>query len=111
MIDPAPALKELATASSRDQTIKQMVERASRLTGISYWRTFDLWYEKARNITDEERESISTALAKRRLEADRNEISELRLRLTRLESRLVQTDEDFYREEIGQIRNAVRGRG
>jgi hypothetical protein len=111
MIDPAPALKELATSASRDETIKQMVERAARLTGLSYWRTFDLWYDKARNITDEEREAISIALAKRRLEADRNEARELRVRLTRLEARLLQTDEDFYREEIGQIRNAVRGRG
>ncbi len=110
MVEPAAALKKLADTSSREETIKQMVERAARLTGLSYWRTFDLWYDKARNITDEEREKISIALARRTREAELNELNELKIRLARLESRLVQTDAEFYREEIGQIRNAVRSR-
>lgn len=104
-------IRELAEPATREETVKQLIERAARRAGFAYWRAFDIWYGKARRVTDEEHECIATALEKKRREATRNDLHELKIRLARLESRLVQTDAEFHRETIHQIGNAVRGRG
>lgn len=102
------ALKELAEPSARGDRVKAAIERAARLSGLSYWRTFDLWYCKARRVEAYELDAIHDALAKKRAGEARNELSELRLRLTRLESLLVQTDPDFHRPTTDFVRAQMR---
>lgn len=108
MPDYADGLKELAEPSTRGDRVKTAIERASRLSGLSYWRTFDLWYRKARKVEDFEIDAINEALAKKRAEETRNELQELRIRLARLESILVLSDPEFHRETIDQIGQQVR---
>lgn len=97
MTDVADELMELAEPWERGDRVKAAIERAARRCGLSYWRAFDIWYGKARRIEPEERAAISDALEKKRNEATRNELHDLRLRLARLEARLVQSDPDFSR--------------
>jgi hypothetical protein len=104
-------LKQLAEPFTRGDKIKSMIDRAARRAGLSYWRAFDLWYAKARRIEPYETAAIESALDSKRKEEARNEFHELKIRLARLESRLVQTDAEFHRETISALRNAVRGRG
>lgn len=104
-------LRELAEPSARGDRVKTAIERASRLSGLSYWRTFDLWYRKARRVEDFEIAAINGALAKKRAGDTRNELSELRLRLARLENVLLQTDPDFHRPAVDFMRAQVRRPG
>lgn len=46
-------------------SVKVRIGRAARLVGFDYWRTFDLWYGKARRIDGHE---ISAVKAKQRKE-------------------------------------------
>lgn len=114
MTDPISAgnaLKELAEPSTRGDRVKAAIARAARLSGLSYWRTSDLWYRKARRVEDFEIDAINEALARKRAEEARNELSELRLRLERLENALLLSDEKFHREDIDQVRACLRRPG
>lgn len=107
----AEALRELAEPIEFGTRIKVAVDRAARRAGLSYWRAFDIWYGKARRVEQYERDAIAEALDKKRKEAARNELHELRTRLARLESLLVQADEDFHRPTLDQIRSSTGGLG
>lgn len=98
------SLHELADWTIDSRNVKGAIERAARRIGLSYWRTFDIWYGKARRIEPAERAAIATALDRKRQEAARNELHELRVRLARLEALLAQTDESFHRPEIDAAR-------
>lgn len=116
MIDTAAALRELAEPRSPDEFIKTAIERAAKLVllpngRMPYWRAFDIWYGKARQIRDFEVAAVFSALEKKQREAARNELSELRTRLTRLESLLAQSDPDFHRPQIDQVRGQLRQMG
>lgn len=108
MSDVAASLQELAEPSRRGDRVKVAIERAARLAGLTYWRAFDIWYGKARHILPQEAERVSTALAKKREEDARNELHELRVRLTRLESLYAQTDPDFHRPSSDFVRDRLR---
>lgn len=97
---PEQALRELAEPWTPGDRVKAAIERASRRSGLSYWRCFDIWYGKARRIDAFEITAIADAVEKKRSLEARNELQELRTRLAKLESRLAQTDEDFYRPQI-----------
>lgn len=105
------ALKELAEPRPGGDRTKQAIDRAARRAGLSYWRTFDLWYGKARRIEPFEIDAITDALQRKRKEATRNELHELRTRLARLESLLAQTDPDFHRPTIDRLRESAGGFG
>jgi hypothetical protein len=111
MSDYADHLRELAEPSTRGDRVKVAIDRAARLSGLSYWRTFDLWYRKARKVEDFEIAAISEALRRKtRMEAH-NELSQLRSRIEILEARYAQSDADFHRADIdglGQILRPVR---
>jgi hypothetical protein len=53
--------------------------------------------------------AIEDALVKRRKEVTRNELHDLRTRLARLEALLVQTDEEFHRPALDQLRSPDGG--
>lgn len=102
---PAEGLKELAGDVGKE---KEKIEEAARLSGLSRWRAFDIWYGKARRVGPDEILKISDAVQHKRDKAARNELSELRLRLTRLEATLRQTDPEFHRPIITVLRSQIR---
>ena len=97
MSDVATHLRELAEPWSPGDKVKRAIERAAHCCGLSYWRTFDIWYGKARRIEPAEKQAITDALRKKRREAARNELHELRIRLARLESLMARNDEGVDR--------------
>lgn len=82
------ALRELSEPRPSGDLVKRAIERASRLTGLTYTRAFDVWYGKARRIDAHEAAQITEALNKKREEEARNEIHDLRTRLLKMESRI-----------------------
>lgn len=111
MTDIAHGLRELSEPWPSGSKVKEAINRAARAAGFEYWRTFDLWYGKARRVEQHEREQVAAALDKKRREAARNELYELRTRLTRLESLLASSDPDFHRENLNQVRGQLRAMG
>lgn len=111
MIDTATALRELAEPRSPDEFIKDAIERAAKRAGLQYWRAFDIWYGKARQVRDFEIKAVFSALEKKQREAARNEFHELKTRLAILEGRLNQIDPDFHSPTIDQAREQMRGLG
>lgn len=103
------ALHELSDPRPFGDKIKSAIDRASRASGLSYWRTFDLWYGKARRVEQYERDAIADAMDKKRREAARNEIRNLRNRIEVMEARLAQNDPDFHRETLDALGYAMRG--
>jgi len=104
-------LHELAKPLSYGEPVKLVIERTSNIVRISYWRTFDLWYGKARRIEEYEYEKIKTALRIKRESAARNELHDIKLRIARLESLLRAGDADFHRHDIDFAREALRDGG
>ena len=103
-------LHELAKPLSYGEPIKLVIERTSNIVRISYWRTFDLWYGKARRVEEYEYEKIKTALRIKRESAARNELHDIKLRIARLESLLRAGDADFHRHDIDSLSEMVRDR-
>jgi predicted phage-related endonuclease len=111
LTDVSASLRELSEPWARGDKIKAAIARAARAAGLSYWRAFDIWYGKARRIEPAEAARIAAALQRKSDEHARNELHELRTRLLRLESLLIQTDPDFHRPTIDQTREALRDMG
>lgn len=88
MSDCAAELRELSEPWLRGDKIKAAIGRAAKLAGLSYWRAFDIWYGKARDIRDFERQQIAAALEAKREQEARNELHSLRLKLEILEAKL-----------------------
>lgn len=110
-MDVAGQLRELSKPRGEGEKAIPMIERTARLAGLSFSRCYEIWYRRARKIETAEVARISEALEKKnRLDA-RNELSELRLRLERLESLLVQTGADFHRPTVDLMRQSVRRSG
>jgi len=106
---PQQGIRELAEPRPAGDPVKAAIHRASRLCGLSYWRCFDLFYGRARRVEPHEITAIADALERKRELEAKNELSELRRRLARLEARLLSTDEDFYRPQIDFLgRSACR---
>jgi hypothetical protein len=99
-VTPSEGLHELADPRPAGEPVKTAIQRASRLCRLPYWRCFDIWYLKARRVEPEETTAIADALERKRELEAKNELAELRRRLSRLEARLLSTDEDFYRPQI-----------
>jgi len=111
MSDAALMLKELSEPWSSGECVKSAIDRAARLSKLSYWRAFDLWYRKARRVEDYEIKQIAEALKIKNEKAARNELHDLKLRLTKLEALLSAGDSDFYRPSIDHARDMVRELG
>jgi hypothetical protein len=107
-MDAAKALKELSQPHSREEKIVAIIERCASLAGLSYSRAFEIYYGRARRIEHAELARISEALVRKNQLDARNELSELRRRLDRLESLLVQTDENFHSPTVDLVRAQVR---
>lgn len=104
------ALEYLVELADRKpgESVKTAINNASKRAGLSYSRTFDIWYRKARRIEQFEQDIIAEAVTKFRRDLARNEFHELRTRMARLESLLAQSDPDFHRETIEQVRSQLK---
>lgn len=107
-MDVAKALKALSEPHERGEKITTIIERAACLADLKYSRCFEIWYGRARRIEADEVARISDALKQKNAREARNELQELRLRLTRLETILVLSDEEFHRPQIGALRDGLR---
>lgn len=101
------ALRELAGPRMADDPIKAVIDRLSRLTGFSYSRTYEIYYGRARHLEQSEITTLADALEKRRRMAARNELMELRARLSRLEAMLSRIDPDFHSEALAALRHST----
>ena len=111
MADAAVMLRELSEPWSSGERVKTAIDRAARLAQLSYWRTFDIWYRKARKVEDYEIAQIAEALRIKNEKAARNELHQAKLILARLEARLNSGDADFYRADIDGLRAQTSGMG
>lgn len=108
MSDAATMLRELSYPWEAGERMKTVIDRTSRLCRLTYWRTFDIWYRKARRVEDYEIAQIAEALAIKREKAARNELHELKLRLVRLEASLNAGDADFHSPATDYARDVLR---
>ena len=111
MADAALMLRDLSLPWSAGERMKSVIDRTSRLASLTYWRTYDIWYGKARRIEPHEIAQIAEALRIKNEKAARNEFHELKLRLARLEASLSSRDPDFHSPTIDYARDVVRGAG
>jgi hypothetical protein len=111
MSDASVMLRELSYPWEPGEKIKVVIDRTSKLCRLTYWRTFDIWYRKARKVEDYEIAQIAEALRIKNEKAARNELHDLKLRLARLEASLSQGNTDFHRASIDRAGEMVRGRG
>jgi hypothetical protein len=108
MSDAALMLRELSQPWASGERIKSVLDRTSRLASLTYWRTYDIWYGKARRIEPHEIEQIAEALRIKHERAARNEFHELKVRLARLEASLSSRDPDFHSPDIDHLRAVDR---
>jgi len=110
-MDAAGGLRELSEPWPSGERVKRAIERSARMAGLSYSRCFEIWYGRARRIEPAEIARIGDALKQKNAKDTRNELSELRLRLARLENVLLQTDPQFHRPAVDFMRAQVRRPG
>lgn len=111
MSDAAIMLRELSEPWASGERMKSVLDRTARLAKLTYWRTSDIWYRKARRVEQYELEQIAEALRVKRERAARNEFHELKTRLARLEASLSARDENFHCPDIDFAREQMRGPG
>lgn len=111
MSDPANWLRELSEPRAAGEPVKVAIDRAAKLAGLTYWRAFDIWYRKARQVEAYEIEQIANAIEAKNEREGRNELRELKARLLRLESLLASGDSHFHSPSIDHARELVRQLG
>ncbi len=111
MSDAATMLRELSLPWGPGERMKSVIDRTARLCRLSYWRTSDIWYRKARRVEDYEIAQIAEALRIKKERAARNELHDIKLRLARLEASLSAGDADFHSPSIDYARDQMRGLG
>ena len=107
-MDVAKALKELSEPHLRDEKMVAIIERSADAAGLSYSRCYEIWYGRARCIGREESVRITEALDRKHQRDARNELRELQVRIARLESYFIQTDENFHREDLNALGKILR---
>lgn len=109
----AKMLRELSEPVPSGEYVKTTIDRVARLAKLDYWRTFDLWYLKARKVEEYEIEKLASALEAKNERDAANELRDLKFRLSRLESLLASGDSNFHSQTIDHARDMVRqlGRG
>lgn len=56
------SLRKIVGPVGRDEAQRAIVERAAASVGFPYWRTYDLWYARARRLEIKEQNAINLAL-------------------------------------------------
>lgn len=104
----ANQLRELAEPWPQASKVYQAIERAAKLSGLPTTRVSDFWYGKARSVRQFEIDQVEKALDKKRTLEARNELSELRSRLARIETLLAQEDERGRGARVDALGLALR---
>ena len=107
-MDMSKALRELSEPRCREEKIDTIIARCARLAGLSYSRCYEIYYGRARRIEPEEIARISEALEQKNRRDARNEISNIRLRIARLEALLSKTDADVHLSTIDPVSQRMR---
>lgn len=107
MKDLAHLLKQIAAPIDRGEKFNIAIERAARLSGLSYSRAFNIWYGKAKRIEPHEETAILSALVEKRLADEKNELHALKISLARLETQLSQTQAALARAQADGNRAAI----
>ena len=111
-LEVADGLKALAPPLGDDR-VKARIARAARAVGLPYWRTFDLWYGKARRIDAREVDAIRTARAMRaesrdhELTALATDLEALAERMAALAARSGRSEAEQARDLAGRVRHLV----
>lgn len=108
MSDAATMLRELSLPWGPGERMKTVIDRTSRLCRLTYWRTSDIWYRKARRIEAHELKQIAEALLLKKEMAARNELNELKTRLARLEASLNAGDAEFHGPAVDYALDMLR---
>jgi hypothetical protein len=108
MADAALMLRELSLPWAPGERIKSVLDRTSRLARLTYWRTYDIWYGKARRIEPFEIDQIKEALRIKNEKTARNEFHDIKLRLAKLEASLAAGDADFHSPSIDYASDFTR---
>lgn len=108
MSDISADLRELSRPKRDGENTHDVITRVRKLVGLEFSRAYEIYYGRAKRVSDSERVRVAQALQKKREEATRNELHELRFLLERMESRLSQTDPQFHRPSIDAIRDNLR---
>lgn len=107
----AKMLRELSEPIPSGEYVKTTIDRVGKLSKLDYWRTFDLWYSKARKVEPYELEKITDAIELKNERDAANELRDLKARLMRLESALNAGDSNFHSPTIAHARELVRRLG
>lgn len=107
----ASMLWELSLPWREGERKKAVIDRTSKLCRLDYWRTWDIWYRKARRIEAYEMQQIAEALLIKQEKAARDEFHELKLRLVTLEARFNAGDADFHSPAADYARDVLRRYG
>jgi hypothetical protein len=108
MSDAALMLRELAEPWGAGERVKTVIGRVSLMSKLEYWRTFDIWYRKARRIEQHEMQQIEEALRIKKEKAARNELHDLKIRLAKLEAAMLSRTSDVRSPATDYGRNMVR---
>ena len=112
VMEASKLLNELSQPWASGEAVKSVIDRTARAAKLAFWRTSDIWYEKARRVEDHEMEQIKEALRIKNERAALNELRDLKFRIARLEAALVSRDPDFHRPDIdfaGELLRNARG--
>lgn len=101
-------LKALSKPWPAGERKKSAIDRAARLAGLTYTRAWDIWYGKARRIEDHEAQAIEEAIRQKLALEAQNELAQLRLQLTRIESLLALSNPNMDRANTHAHRGALR---
>ncbi len=83
--------------------IKSRIAAAARVTGLSYWRAWDLWYGKARRIDAHEADAIRNA-KKLRGEQSAHDLQAVAVEMEALAERLTALAALSGRKEVDRAR-------
>lgn len=106
-IETAKALRRLAEPRPVGDRVKAAIGRAARKAGLSYWRTFDLWYAKAHRIDAVEVERIRAA-ERATAKGAAHELYDLASQIEVLAERLASVDADFSQPHVDALRDIAR---
>ena len=107
MADARQMLKELALPCPLGDRVKSAIERAAKEADLPYERARKIWYGEARRIEHHEFQKIEQAAQRKRMRMARNELHELKARISRLEALFSSTDPDFHSEALAALRHST----
>lgn len=111
MSDAAVLLKQLADPWNRGEFVKDVITRIAPLAGLSYWRAWDIWYDKARRVEEGELANIAAAIAKKNNRAVWNAIHKIEADLANLKSIVAGSSEDYGQPTVNSGRGRLRVAG